>query len=155
MTIIQHSIKNNILYTVLPLLKNQISFLFSFFGRISRPKSEDFLTIYLHIYFAVKAFKKVCYWLQNAFIFHVAFNGTGPNLLLLPCAFTGVMVQWLERLSHTWKVVGSSPGRVIPKTLNMVFTAFSSGAQYMRMEWGATSGPAPRCSIYCIRRRVA
>ena len=40
---------------------------------------------------------------------------------------TGVMAQWLGCLPHNQKVVGSSPGRVIPKTLKMVLTAFSSG----------------------------
>ena len=42
---------------------------------------------------------------------------------------TGVMAQWLERLPHNRKVVGSSPGQVIPKTVKMVLVAFSSGAQ--------------------------
>ena len=42
---------------------------------------------------------------------------------------TGVMAQWLECLPHNRKVVGSSPSRVIPKTLKMVLTAFSSGAR--------------------------
>ena len=41
----------------------------------------------------------------------------------------------VERLPHNRYVVGSSPGRVIPKTSNMVLTAFSSGARHMRMEW--------------------
>ena len=57
------------------------------------------------------------------------------------------------------KVAGSSPDRVIPKTLKMVPAASSSGVQCMGMEWesyarGATSGPAPRCSFHCIHRRV-
>ena len=43
--------------------------------------------------------------------------------------------------------MGSRPGRVIPKTVQMVLTAFSSGARHKRMEWesqtrGATSGSA-------------
>ena len=42
---------------------------------------------------------------------------------------TGVMAQWLECLPHNWKIMGSSHGQVIPKTLKMVLTAFSSGAQ--------------------------
>ena len=41
----------------------------------------------------------------------------------------------VERLPHNRLVVDSSPGRVIPKTLKMVLTAFSSGARLMRMEW--------------------
>ena len=41
-----------------------------------------------------------------------------------------VMAQWLERLPHNRKVVGSNPGRV-------VLAAFSSGARYMRKEWGS------------------
>ena len=50
---------------------------------------------------------------------------------------TGVMGQWLEHLPHNQKVMGSSPGRVIPKTLKMVLTAFSSGARHIRKEWGS------------------
>ena len=41
----------------------------------------------------------------------------------------------VERLPHNRKAVGSSPGRVIPKTLKVVLTAFSSGTRHMRMEW--------------------
>ena len=41
----------------------------------------------------------------------------------------------VERLSPNRLVVGSSPGRSIPKTLKMVLTAFMSGARHMRMEW--------------------
>ena len=48
-----------------------------------------------------------------------------------------MMAQWLERLPHNRKVDGSSPGRVILKTLKMVLAAFSSGAQKMRKEWGS------------------
>ena len=45
-----------------------------------------------------------------------------------------MMAQWLEHLPHKQKVAGSNSGRVIPKTLNMVPTALSSGARCMRME---------------------
>jgi len=45
--------------------------------------------------------------------------------------------HWLEHLPHNRKVVGSSPGRVIQKTLRMVLAAFSSGARHMRKEWGS------------------
>ena len=48
----------------------------------------------------------------------------------------GVMAQWLERPPHDRDVAGSNPGRVIPKTLNMVLTAFVSGARHSRMEKG-------------------
>ena len=41
----------------------------------------------------------------------------------------------VERLPYNRKVVGSGPGRVIPKILKMVLTAFSSGARNKRMEW--------------------
>ena len=40
---------------------------------------------------------------------------------------TGVMAQWLEHLPHNRKVMDSRPGPIIPKTLKMVLTAFSSG----------------------------
>ena len=52
-----------------------------------------------------------------------------------------IALYWLgdgpvvERLPHNRQVMGSSPGRVIPKTLKMVLTGFSSGARCMRMEW--------------------
>ena len=49
------------------------------------------------------------------------------NILVIKVTLTGVMAQWLERLPHNRKVVGSSPGRVIPKTFKMVLAAFSSG----------------------------
>ena len=58
-------------------------------------------------------------------------------------ACPGVMAQWLERLPHNRKVVGSSPGRVIPKTLKMVLTAFLSGARHMRKEWEVKHAELP------------
>ena len=50
-------------------------------------------------------------------------------LACLHAISTGVMAQWLERLPHSRKFGGSSPGRVIPKTLKMVPAAFSSKAR--------------------------
>ena len=47
----------------------------------------------------------------------------------------GMIAQWLEHQLHNWKAAGTSPGRVIPKTLKMISTAFSSGTQCMKMEW--------------------
>ncbi len=43
---------------------------------------------------------------------------------------TGRVAQRLERLPHDREVVGSNPGRVIPKTLKMVPAAFLSGARH-------------------------
>ncbi|KAJ8024657.1 hypothetical protein HOLleu_34618 [Holothuria leucospilota] len=40
------------------------------------------------------------------------------------------MVKWLEHLTYRQKVWGSTPGRVIPKTLKMEPTAIVLGAQH-------------------------
>ena len=50
--------------------------------------------------------------------------------------------------------MGSNPGRVIPKTLNIVPTAFLSGAQHEKkwVRWGATSGLTSHCSLDCFQQ---
>ena len=67
------------------------------------------------------------------------------------------MAQWLERPPQDREVTGSNPGRVIPKTLKIVPTAFLSGARHSRMEKGswtrvAASGLTPYCSLHCVQQ---
>jgi len=54
----------------------------------------------------------------------------------------------LERLHYNRKVAGSSPGRVIPKTLKMVLGVGTLSTR--SYQWTSL-----RCSLHCIRRRVA
>ena len=45
-------------------------------------------------------------------------------------------LNWLERPPHEREVVGSIPGRVIPKTSKMGPSAFQPGARHFRKEKG-------------------
>ena len=61
----------------------------------------------------------------------------------------GMVAQWLERPPHEWEVVGSIPGRVIPKTEDIWDLLPSIGAQHIRLEKGSNNilcypGPAGR-----------
>ncbi|KAJ8021317.1 hypothetical protein HOLleu_38482 [Holothuria leucospilota] len=49
------------------------------------------------------------------------------------------MVKWLEHPTCRRKVLGSNPGRVIPKTLKMEPTAFVLGAQHK--QWSRENKP--------------
>ena len=55
-----------------------------------------------------------------------------------PWTLLGMVAQWLERPPHEREVVGSNPGRVIPKTYNNgTFCLLAIGAQHIRLEKGS------------------
>ena len=70
--------------------------------------------------------------------------------IIIVISIPGMVAQWLERPPHEQEVVGSNPGRVIPKTYNNgTVCLLAIGAQHIRLEKGSNNilcyaGPAGR-----------